>query len=429
MTGAVVATLIGLTSMTASAVNFKDVMAGKMDFSIGGYLKLNVVSSDYSAGDVADTTGGNAFYFPGRISTSKTGNSVAGSKENSNDIDFSAQESRISFKMSQKVDGHSLLGYLEVDFMPVGGAGTAGNEIISNSTNPRLRHAFFKYDNWVFGQTWSTYMDVGSLPEAVDFLGASESVVFNRQPQIRYSTGAFQIALENPEAFVSGGADRDDSDLPDLVANYTVKGDFGHVRLSGVLRDVVNIRPAVAAKDAEIAENAAVGDDVIVTPAVVAVTAANESEMGYGLGLTGKFMVGKDDIKYSFQYGEGLGRYVGLALPADGTIDKVTGTLELSTTTAFTLAYRHWWSDKVRSSLIYGNLDVDYDSAVSACSTSSTDVLVCSTSSTESIAINLMYSPVKKVTLGVMYISADRELDNGDEGDLTRFQASAKYAF
>ncbi len=388
--GAVAAAVIGLSPMTASAVNFKDVMAGKMDFSIGGYLKLNAISSDYSAGDVADTTGGNAFYFPGRIPTDVDGGG-AGSGENSNDLDFSAQESRINFKVSQKIDGHSLLGYLEIDFMPVSGAGTAGNEIISNSTNPRLRHAFFKFDNWLFGQTWSTYMDVGSLPESVDFLAASESVVFNRQPQIRYTSGAFQIALENPEAFNSGGTDRDDSNLPDLVANYTMKGDFGHVRLSGLLREVVDI-------------NTALGTD--------------ESEVGYGVGLTGKLNVGKDDFKYSFQYGEGLGRYVGLALPVDGTI-AANGDIDLSTTTAFTLAYRHWWTDKVRSSIIYSDLDVDYDSATP----------IASTSSSESIAVNLMYSPVKNVTLGVMYLHAERELDNGAEGDLTRLQASAKYAF
>ncbi|HIG79056.1 MAG TPA: porin [Cycloclasticus sp.] len=388
--GAVAAAVIGLSPMTASAVNFKDVMAGKMDFSIGGYLKLNAISSDYSAGDVADTTGGNAFYFPGRIPTDVDGGG-AGSGENSNDLDFSAQESRINFKVSQKIDGHSLLGYLEIDFMPVSGAGTAGNEIISNSTNPRLRHAFFKFDNWLFGQTWSTYMDVGSLPESVDFLAASESVVFNRQPQIRYTSGAFQIALENPEAFNSDGTDRDDSNLPDLVANYTMKGDFGHVRLSGLLREVVDI-------------NTALGTD--------------ESEVGYGVGLTGKLNVGKDDFKYSFQYGEGLGRYVGLALPVDGTI-AANGDIDLSTTTAFTLAYRHWWTDKVRSSIIYSDLDVDYDSATP----------IASTSSSESIAVNLMYSPVKNVTLGVMYLHAERELDNGAEGDLTRLQASAKYAF
>ncbi|ORU90739.1 MAG: hypothetical protein A6F71_07240 [Cycloclasticus sp. symbiont of Poecilosclerida sp. M] len=410
--GAVAAAVIGMSPITASAINFKDVMAGKADFSIGGYLKLNAINSDYSAGDVADTTGGNAFYFPGRIPTDVDGGG-AGSGENSDDLDFSAQESRINFKVSQKIDGHSLLGYLEIDFMPVSGAGTAGNEIISNSTNPRLRHAFFKFDNWLFGQTWSTYMDVGSLPESVDFLAASESVVFNRQPQIRYTSGAFQIALENPEAFNNGGTDRDDSDLPDLTANYTMKGDFGHVRLSGLLREVVDIRLATAATAATPATSTA-----LATLATPAIPATDESEIGYGIGLTGKFNVGKDDLKYSFQYGEGLGRYVGLALPADGTVD-ANGDLNLSTTTAFTLAYRHWWTDKVRSSLIYSDLDVDYDSAVP----------VTSTSSSESITVNLMYSPVKNVTLGVMYLYAERELDNGEDGNLTRLHASAKYAF
>ena len=78
-----------------------------------------------------------------------------------------------------------------------------GNERVSNSYNPRLRHAFFTYGKWLFGQTWSTFQDVGALPESVDFLAASDGIVFERQPMVRYSSAGWQFAIENPETTIT----------------------------------------------------------------------------------------------------------------------------------------------------------------------------------------------------------------------------------
>jgi len=384
---AAVITVIGLSPLSASAVNLKDVMDNKIDFSIGGYVKLSAMWTDYSEGDSSGNALLDTFYFPGAIPTAGSGMSGAAG-ENSSDLDFTARETRLNFKISKKIDGHSVMGYLETDFMPNGDAG--GNEVLTNSYSPRLRHAFLKFDNWTFGQTWSTYMDVGALPESVDFLAVSESTVFVRQPQIRYTNGPFQVALENPESFNESG-DRDDSDMPDLIANYTMKGDWGHVRLNGLAREIVTVN------------NPTVGDE--------------DSAMGWGLGLTGKVMVGKDDLKFSVNHGKGLGRYIGLALPLDATVD-ATGDVDLSETTAFFVAYRHWWSSKLRSSIMYSDIDVDYSGPDNSF-----------TSSADSVTLNLMYSPVKDITLGMMYLHANRELDNGDDGAMERLQFSAKYAF
>ncbi|HIF50818.1 MAG TPA: porin [Thiotrichaceae bacterium] len=374
--GAVAAAVIGLSPMTASAVNFKDVMAGKMDFSVGGYVKMSASYSDLSDGDTGGNSLGDVMYAPIAIPTSN------GSAESESDLDFSARESRINFKASQKIDGHKLLAYIEMDFMPNGDAG--GNEVISNSYSPRLRHAFLKFDNWTLGQTWTTLMDLGALPESADFLPASESTVFGRQQMIRYTSGNFQIALENPESY--GVADRDDNDLPDLIANYKVKGDWGHIRLNGLLREI--------------------NSDVV--------GGAEDSATGWGLGVTGKVMVGKDDLKFSVFNGEGLGRYIALG---GGAVDAevVNGDVELTETTAFFVAYRHWWNDKVRSSIIYSDLEVQYDTK--------------GDKEVDSIAVNLMYSPVKNITLGAMIIHGEIDNNDGTEGELDRFLVSAKYAF
>lgn len=389
LAGAVAAAVVGMAPMTASAVNFKDVMSGDVDFSIGGYVKLSAMWSDFSHGDADNGDNDlSTFYIPGRIPTSGTG-------EDNSDFQATARESRINFKASKKVGDHALTAFIEMDFMTTDNTGGQGNEIISNSYNPRLRHAFFKYDNWLVGQTWSTFMDVGVLPESVDFLGASEGTVFVRQPQVRYTSGAFQVALENSETFTSSfpADDRDDNELPDLTANYTFKFGGGHLRVNGLLRKIT-------------------ADESI----------ADDSATGWGLGLTGKVMVGKDDLKFSIHHGEGMARYTGLALPRDASYDAVTGDLNLTETTAYFVAYRHWWTDNLRSSIIYSGMETDYDNGDMA--TTFNDM-----EESESWAINLMYSPVKPVTIGIMYLEADVDKVNGDSGDMERIQVSAKYAF
>ena len=56
----------------------------------------------------------------------------------------------------------------------------------------------FTYANWLFGQTWTTFQ-ILDLPEDLDFAGAADGIIFNRQPLIRYTMGDWQFAVENAE--------------------------------------------------------------------------------------------------------------------------------------------------------------------------------------------------------------------------------------
>ncbi len=51
------------------------------------------------------------------------------------------------------------------------------------------------------------------------------------------------------------------------------------------------------------------------------------------------------------------------------------------------------------------------------------------TSKAQSFHANLVWSPLPKLDLGVEYIFANREIESGEDGDLNRFQFSAKYAY
>lgn len=355
-------------------------------FKFGGYVKVDSIFSDYSDGELPQGNIGRDFYVPSTV--------PVGGEGEGTDVDFHARQSRFYLGTDSVLDnGDKLSSYFEFDFLVTPG----GNERVSNSYLPRMRHAFLKYNNWLIGQTWNTFMDVGSLPETLDFVGPAESVIFGRQAMIRYSKGGFAIALENPETTVTpnGGGARiaaDDSLLPDLAARYTHKGDFGHIQIAGLLRQL------------EYEDEASGFDD---------------REVGWGLSLSGKFNLGKDDIRWMVTHGDGLGRYIGLNLTNAAVINDRNELDSISTTGGY-VSYRHWWNDKWRSTAVLSYMSVDNPTRFTG--TSVTDDVW-------SGHINLLYSPTPPLTFGVEYIYAERELENGLDGTLNRVQFSGKYAF
>ncbi|RKZ67476.1 MAG: porin, partial [Gammaproteobacteria bacterium] len=308
-----------------------------------------------------------------------------GNGEDHQTLDFTARETRLNFKVVKEIDGHKVTGFIETDFLTT----TDGNEVVSNSYSPRLRHAFFKVDNWLFGQTWSTFQDTGALPQAVDFLGSPEGIVFIRQPQVRYTAGNFQIALENPESFVSGSTDRDVGSVPDVAANYKFNGDWGHVRLNGLVRQITVDEAGI-----------------------------DESETGFGVGLSGKIKLGSsDNVKFSLNVGDGMGRYTSLGLVKDGMV--IGGKIETVESTAVSASYHHAWSAMSSSNLILSAADISNPTGAAGTENKSAD----------SIQINYLWSPIKPVTYGIMYLLANRETEDGSEGELSRIQFAATYKF
>lgn len=360
--------------------------AKKHTYRFGGYIKTDVIYSDYDGGAVARNSPGRDFYIPDTVPVGGDGESY---------LDFHAKESRFFFRSDHHLDsGDDVTTYLELDFL----VGDNGDERISNSYQPRLRHAYFTWNRWLFGQTWLTFQNVAVLPEALDFIGPTESTVFGRQVMLRYTNGPWQFALENPETTITpfGGGGRivaSDSRVPAFVARYNLKRDWGHFTVAALARQLRY-------------EDAAVGID--------------SESTGYGLSLSGLHRVGaRDDLRWMATVGSGLGRYLGLNA-ANGAVVDAQGELENIDSWAAFAAYRHWWSENLRSSVVFGYLDVDNDVALTG-----TGV----TAEASSFHLNLIYSPLPKLDLGVEYIFANREIESGEDGDMNRFQFSAKYAY
>ncbi|WP_448565799.1 DcaP family trimeric outer membrane transporter [Thalassotalea ganghwensis] len=224
-------------------------------------------------------------------------------------VKFSVASSRLNTKYTHG----DITGFVELDFYT-----GEGNQILTNSIGPRMRHAFIKYKNWTVGQTWSTFMNTSALAEAADFGGPLVASAFVRQTQIRYTNGNFQFAIENPESY---GGDPSQDSLPDMVGKYTFKGDWGNVAVSAVARQLN--------------------------------TLGGESESALGYGVSGRINTfGKDDLRFAI-HGGNIGRYVGAAASTD-----LVGE-EVEDSTSIMVSYRHFWTETLRSNFFYGNTETD----------------------------------------------------------------------
>ena len=365
--------LILMAAALPMAVN-----AANTEFSFGGFIKMDAMLSSYSDGNVTDGLG-REFYVPSTIQP--------GTEPDTTELDMTARTSRFNFKTVTDVgNDKSVTTFIELDF-----EGAGGNEVVSNSYGPRLRHAFIKYDGLLVGQTWSNFMNLGALPESADFIGPSESTVFIRQSQVRYTMGDLAIALENPQT-TGAGDSGDNGMIPDITASYKIKAGNADLVAAALVR--------------QLTYDGALEDDDTTT-------------IGYGVNLSGKVMIGKDDLKFSATAGSGVGRYVGLGAVADASL--VGDDLEASETTAAFVAYRHHWNSEWRSSLIYGMLSADYDDDATFTSAPVTDA--------SSVRVNVMRSPVAKLTYGAEFSTATVEREGGDEASMNRIYFTTKYAF
>ncbi len=360
-----------LVQGTATAASIE---AGNTRLTLGGYIKLDAMVTAYDArpGASLEPLGRDYYAGPRSVPLDDGSGSIKVT-------DFHAKQTRFFIKTQTQLDNAVTLGsYLELDFQN----SSQGNETISNSAAPRLRQAYLTYGNWLFGQTWSTFQNVGALPETLDFIGPTESTIFIRQPMLRYSAGGLQVALENPETRVDSTTD--DDVIPDIVLRWN--GGAGSLKWSaaGLLR-------VLESQD---------GD-----------AGADDSAVAGGISLSAKWLLQRDDVKFMVTAGSGLGRYLGVIANLDGTVD-ANGEIDPIDSWAGFVAYRHHWGDTTRSSIVLGHFNGDGDIARAS-----------------SVHVNFLYSPVKNLTTGLELMHAMRENADGAEGAFTRLQFSAKLAF
>ncbi len=360
-------------------------------FKVGGFIKADFLATRTGDGQLADDATGRALYLPGQTP-------VGGAKSGT-DYNAHAKFSRINFGVDSVTEGGNKAGALvELDFF----GNALGTQTATNTYGATLRHAYMYWNHWLAGQTWSNFMDPAALPEAADFIGPTDGVVFVRQAQLRYTNGGFSIALENPEttlytrsvAGVVSTASSDRGALPDLTVRYGWKGDWGSFGVAGV-----------------------VGQQKVDNRA----TGADASKASGGLTLGGKWVASdSDSLFYQLTGGEGIGRYIGLGITQNAVYDAADRDLDTVGVVAGYVGWRHAFSPKLRTNLIYARSDYDNDTARTG---------LAVTKSVQSIRGNVFYSPLPKVDIGAELMYGKREIESGATGDITRLQFTTKYSF
>ena len=357
-------------------------------FKFGGFIKADFLATRTGDGQLADDATGRSLYLPGQTPVHGAGGS---GKASGVDYNAHAKFSRFNLGVDHVAENGDKAGALvEMDFF----GNALGNQTATNTYGVTLRHAYMYWNNWLAGQTWSNFMDAAALPEAVDFVGPTDGVIFVRQTQVRYTNGGFSVALENPETTLVGAANADRGSLPDLTARYGWKGNWGTFGVAGLLRQLK-------------VDNH--------------VTGADASKMAGGITLGGTWVMGSNDsLHYQLSGGEGISRYIGLGITGDSAWDAVRDELDPTGVMAGYVAWRHAFSPKLRSNLIYARSDYDNNAAL-------TGNLV--TKSVQSLRGNVFYTPMPKVDIGAELMYGVREIENGKKGDISRVQFTTKYSF
>ncbi|MGI9302390.1 MAG: DcaP family trimeric outer membrane transporter, partial [Gammaproteobacteria bacterium] len=154
------------------------------DIEVRGYVKLDLIADfDQDLGDTFDFN--------------EIADDESAAQQRGPHARLHARQSRLQVSSSTQLDkGKLLRTHLQGDFL-----GAAGNEVTENASGFRLRHAYLTYGSWLFGQTWSNFMEneFVAYPTTVDFFGPAGQA-FVRQAQIRYSLpNGLSFAIENPE--------------------------------------------------------------------------------------------------------------------------------------------------------------------------------------------------------------------------------------
>lgn len=368
-------------------------------FTYGGFIKLDAMVTDTSDARIADGSSGRLFYLPSAIPVGADG--AQGGDAYS---DVHAQFSRFWFGADTVTEGgNKFKAYIEADFFGGGSNALVGNETATNTYAVSLRQAYVSWNKWLAGQTWSNFMDTAALPDAVDFVGVTDGTVFVRQAQVRYTSGPWSFALENPQttlapftpnALAAGTRfNTGDNVAPDFTARWLTKGDWGHFTVAGMLRQFKYQNPA---------------------------TGRSTDDNGAAISVSGKFNLGKaDDIRYALNGGSGIGRYLAFGLGSDAVLD-ANGEVQALDGYGGFVAWRHVWSPKLRSNLMYSMAAFDNDPALSGFGV---------TERAQSVHANMIYSPFPKLDVGAELSYGQRSLEDDREGDLKRIQTSVKYNF
>ena len=286
-------------------------------------------------------------------------------------------------------------GNIEADFFDSSTMGTGDGKF-------RIRHAFFTYKDWTFGQTWSLMSNMETRTESVDytqFMGTS----YTRLPQVRYdwkidNNHDLKVALEYTSSRVSA--------FPSLTGRYTYK----EGPLLVLAQGFVNEKSVDVGRDdvKKVSWGAGGGLKYQITP--------KQSLQANYQHIVGdqKFM------PYTTQ--NGLANAASLNASGDFSLNKDKTDLVMNTLDSFNIGYTYKFNEQWRTNWSASIFKYDDSSDYAELNQDANDRLT-------DYAANLFYSPTAQMDFGVEYHLGERKVFDGRTADISRVNFVSMYKF
>jgi len=273
----------------------------------------------------------------------------------------------------------------------------------TNSTTPRLRHAYAQARNLLIGQTFTNFMDPDAFPDGLDFQGPN-GMVSLRNPQFRYGFAlsphtTLHISVEKPSSDIifktAQFTAQPSAPSPDGAIRLREEFERGHFQVAGLFRSVAAFLP----------------------------DGRTDSVFGWGINTSlGLKTFGRDNFIFAVAAGHGISRYIqdtsGLGIDAEPA-SGVNTHLVATPAVGIEAAYQHYWSKRLRSSAIYSYAAVN-----------DTDLAAPTTYNHATYTgANLIWNPGGSLNVGAEFLYGWTMLQNGQSANAPRIQFSAKYSF
>ncbi len=289
---------------------------------------------------------------------------------------------------------------LEADF---NGPNPFQPETFTNSYLFRVRHAYGTVGSWLLiGQTWSTFLDLPSYADTVDFNGPG-SIALIRQPQIRVTLPVakntnFIVAAEagsNNGGFSAnqsglGTFTASDVTIPDFHAKLETSGSWGSASLAGV---------ALQYRGTTFNHG---------TGRVGTGQTGSAPLEGWGVGASGSFKILGDTLVIHAEGGTGIGRYLFNTVNGNnqfGAHLDSTGNLAVWQAFAYHIGYTHVWNPQWRSNLVWSQTFLGQNGITPSPAdfTSDPDGANADNKRLEQAFVNTFWTVTKNMELGLEY--------------------------
>ena len=310
-----------------------------------------------------------------------------------------AKETRIGFdfRTTARNEKHGwefpLQAFLEIDFF---------EDREELSRQPRLRHAYGVVGRFLVGQTWTISADLEALAGTIDFSGG-DALYGDRVAQIRMQDRAgknlqWAFGLEDPKGDIGNPLELPGQNRPSLP------------NLAGKLRWT-----------SERGSHFQVAADVFQLDWQGGDTGPSDTEIGFGLNLTGRWLLGKggnNAIMGGGTIGQGSAHRVVALEGGNDAVITPDGMDVMSHWQAY-IGYSHYWTKSLNSTISTAWTELDNSVFQPG------DAI----HRAGSFHLNLIWFPYKLASTGFEIMWGVRENKDGAEGTAFRIQYMAKFKF